>query len=341
MAMLPELDLTYFGSPSPEDIDRDAGLFGIRRFGAIAEMAQRTTVLDHSIRVMSISVRFAEMLLALGVKMDMPRIIFISPHHDDPEIKTGDYPTPVKTHATPEERARMDAEELEAAAAIEHLVAKPSFVRSFSEIMAEYRQQATVEDRLVNFVDKFDGLNEAIHEVVTGTNKVGFRQVIEEYRPIFTKLREKNRDWQEVVENFVGPNFFDFPDPDSLTPKSIEDVNFSTAGRFIESIAAGNPDSYKLWLIFGKAAFRLRFLEHFLPAWTNLIPKPVLDDITRVKHGEPRIILPRSYTDRPTFGESLALEETLNRIDDLGADIRNRRGEKSAYSRTIFEPPLA
>ncbi len=330
-------DLNYF---APREFLRASKLIGIPRFHAVEEMSQRTTVLDHSVRVLSFSIHFSDMLLELGVEVNQPHIIFMSDHHDDCEIVTGDIPTPVKAKATEEEKRKMDEEELEAATIIEELVGKPATVPSFREALEEYRKQETVTSRLIYYLDKWDGLHEAVHEVVTGTNKEGFRQVIRDYEPAFARLREKNKDWMEVIELFLGVGFFDFPNPDSLTPKTVQDADFSDVGAFIGSLSSGNPDSYQFWLSLNKAGFMVDFLHRTFPGWLSSVPKNVLEDIKRVKRGEERnslgLYLPSSYLRKPTFGESLAMDDSLDRIDAMASIIREQTGRERAPDELFF-----
>lgn len=348
IGVIPHPDWDHINWYSEQELVRAAYML-IPRYHAIEEMTHRTTVLHHALRVQATSIHFSQMLLNLGVEIHQPKIIFLSDHHDDCEMVTGDIPTPVKTNATPEEREQIDGKEREAALLVEDLVAKPKFIPSFQVVVDEFREQRTIEARVVKFADKWDGLQEAVHEVVTGTNKDGFKQVIREYEPKFRDLREQNRDWQDIVSQIIGEAFFEFPDPESLSPKTIPQLSFRTPEDFIESLCQGNPVGFRYWLIFNRIAFGLDFLKQVFPGWMGAFPSNVLEDIERVRQGRPRkrasgLILPSTYIDpnEVDFGEPLlqmTIDDTLTEIDELAEVINRKTGAKPVGNEFRFTSP--
>lgn len=239
-------DITHIDFFSVEEVERAQRLHAIKRFGSIEKMTHRSNVFEHALRTSKHSKVFSSILIELGVEVDLGKVLFFADHHDDPEIEMvqGDIPTPIKRSATPEERARMEQDERDGAQKVDRLVQKPFGFRAFPIEFKEYKSQKSLEARIVNYADKWDGLHEAVHEVVCGDNKGKFREVIREYKPVFEELNDKNKDWHERLKRLIGDDFFDVPDPDTLVPKLPEELGYKTAGDFMKSIAQGNPTSY-------------------------------------------------------------------------------------------------
>lgn len=283
---LPHPDYEHINWFGAEEQTRFEKLMGIPRFHLIPEMTQRTSVATHTIRVTIQTNFFSEALLETGVELDQPLLMFLADHHDDPELITGDYPTPVKRNATPEEKQRMEMEEDAAARALEWLINKPKWAQSFADIHSEYRKKGSFEARILNFLDKWDGLHEAVHEVVTGENKDGFRQVIRDYKPIFEELYEKNEDWIPKMEHFVESPVFHFPDPQTLTPKTPETLSYKSVDDLIDSLSIGNPESYRMWLRLNRYVFGGFFLEHTFPGWEGTFPPHVTREAEKAQQDQ-------------------------------------------------------
>jgi len=188
--------------------------------------------------------------------------------------------------------------------------------RAFPIEFEEYKSQKSLEARIVNYADKWDGLHEAVHEVVCGDNKERFKEVINDYKPAFEELNDKNKDWHERLKWLLGDNFFDIPNPDTLVPKFPEKLGYKTVGDFMKSIAEGNPISYFFWLRFNKSLFGLDFLLHTFPGWMDKFPLEILQDIERVRAKAPfkttqsGLFIPSTEVNvgNLTFGESLKLD---------------------------------
>lgn len=327
---LPPADLAHIDFHSPKEQERARRLLAIPRFGTIEKMTHRTNVLLHEMRVANSANLLAKAFLAFNKDqepIDLRKVVFFADHHDDPEMETGDIPTPSKINATEEERKTMEADERAATAKVDHLVSKPLWARSFPEEFEEYKSQKSLEARIVNYADKCDGLNEAVHEVVCGENKEKFRRVVEGYRQTFEDLNKKNENWLEIIKPFFGQDAFDFPNPQALVPKNPSDLNYKTVWDFMKSIGEGNPRSYFLWLRFNKSLFGLDFFEFTFPGWMDKFPQEVLDDIKRVKNKEPfkksksGLLIPATAIDplNKTFGESLENDLLGPTIKALGA----------------------
>lgn len=313
---LPLQDLAHIDWHSPEEVERAVRLNNILRFGTIEEMTHRTSVLVHEGRVAKGALVISRVLSAQGVAVDLKRVLFLADHHDDIEMETGDIPTPVKESATKEELKKMEEDERVAAEKIDHLVQKPLFFRSFPEEYEEYKSQKTIEARIVSYMDKWDGIHEAIHEVICGDNKETFREVIEKYKPLFVDLMDKNKDWQIKLKNIFGDDFFSVPDPEKLVSKMPIELDYTNVFNFMRSVAQDNPISYFFWLRFNKSLFRLDFLRFVFPGWIDKFPPIVLKDIERVRKKQPfkksdsGLWVPSNQKNvgNLTFGESLEFD---------------------------------
>lgn len=280
-------DIAHIDWGSPKQFTRAAILSSIPRYNAIENMTHRTSVGEHTMRVISHATNFASILEGRGHLVDISAIWFMADNHDNGEAYTGDIPTSVKRSATPEQREQMKVEERKGVEQFEAMIDMPlSTPRFYPEMYDEYEDKNTLEARIVNFADKWDGLHEAVHEVVCGENPERFKQVISEYEDDFQNLRDANRDWQEEVEPVLGSDFFSFPDPETLIPKSIDDTDFTNPTTLVTSLSTDNPASYKFWLRSNIFAFRVYFIENVFPGWKDKIPQKVREDIEAAKRGD-------------------------------------------------------
>ena len=339
---LPHPRMNHIDYFSAAEQVRTEELLAIPRYHKIEKMTHRTNDALHELRVTTLSVMASTMLLHLGVDHDQVEVIFKARHHDDAEIKTGDTPSPVKRNATPEERERMKEEEMKAIEELEWMIPKPKGFDNFAKPFGDYREQKGMVDRLINYWDKFDGLHEAIHEVICGDNPEAFKQVIREYEPTFQELTAANQDWMPLLEKFLGRGFFKFPDPDTLpTGRKPEDLDYTNARKFMLSVAEGAPDSYVHWLYMNQFNFRVDFLPRTFPGWRYDWPAHVEQDIKEVQEKSPYrttasgLLVPRN-PQNPTFAETLNESRMLEDIDVRGAFIRMRDGYNAAPDSSYF-----
>lgn len=256
-------NIDWFSKAELERCDR---LDAIPRYSAIEEMTHRGSVGDHVVRVTALTMFGTDMLLNLGYELDQPRAVLYADHHDDMEIPDmEDIPSPVKRKAKGKKKKELQKREREAVQEVEHLVAKPTWVGSYNELYEDYKRQNTIEARIVNYMDKWDGLHEAVHEVVCGDNKDDFKRVIEEYRPIFEELNKINEPWHEVAGLYLGADLFALPEPDKLISRKPEDLDWSSAQNLMKSVARSNPKSYMFWLMASQHTFNSFFYQELFP----------------------------------------------------------------------------
>ena len=262
---------------------RDEALDNIPRFGTIPEMTHRPTLGAHSVKVPFFAFYIGQALLESGVEIDQPKLVYMGQHHDDAEILIGDVPTPVKRSASPEEQKSMESKELEAIKKLESSTPKPTWFESIEKLFQEYKDQETLESRIVYYLDKWDGLHEAINEVVCGDNKDAFRGVISEYGPLFKELNRENTVWQRVVTSIIGHDIFKFPDPNRLVAKNFNDLDFTNVVTLALSLSKDNAFSYNWWLFMNQAIFKTWFFKYVLPGWQGLLPEGLKEDFDLAK----------------------------------------------------------
>ncbi len=339
---------------SPSQLERAKRLGDLPRWSAIKEMTHRPTLGAHSIKVMQLSFLFSQMCMELGLELDQPSIVFMADHHDDPELADmEDIPASVKRSATRAQRKGMELKEKKDAARVEHLVDKPIGVESFQKVFAEYRKQDTIEARMVKYADAWDGLHEAVNEVVCGENKEEFKRITEEYRPEIEELNKKNRDWQAIVKMFMGDDFFDFPNVGALPSTQFEELDFTSSASLAGSISKNDRGGYFFWLAVGEQSFKLSFFDFVLPGWKDSLPKNVVNDMNRAQHIQDWLLIkhllkdphpPRldRYRETPggviiplkedeyTFAQTLIVDGLTDYILDMGRERRETLGIKRA-----------
>lgn len=271
--------------------DWSRGLFDISRYTAFENMTHRTQVMAHAQRVAGYSRNMYLMLTKFGrINLDCGKLIFMAANHDNAEILQGDIPASVKRSASPEEKREMKEEERKALDEVRNLSFRQGQYTDYLEVYEEYEKRESIEARLVNFADKNDGLHEAVHEVVCGDYPENFKGVIAEYREEFRKLREQNRDWQDIVEQIFGP-IFDFP-CSGFSPKNPEELDYSSFTAFLKSLTNGNPSSYGLWLAVNKEVYDIHFLHNVFPGWISRFPSEILAEVERVEFSDTRASQP-------------------------------------------------
>ena len=143
-------------------------LGGIPRFHKM-EMIHRTSLLTHAYRVRQISLGIGRVCTEAGYEINQSTIARRSLHHDDPEVETTDIPSPEKRAMTPEQKAQLRSEEMDAA---RRLAIKFTTLprETYISDQEEGSRKETVEDQIVDVADKLDGLCETLHELRCGND---------------------------------------------------------------------------------------------------------------------------------------------------------------------------
>ena len=311
---------------SENNIERQDELFGVERFKGLP-MVQKFSLAHHVL----MAGFFAEELSVMGHDVDPGRALWKGEYHDEPERVTGDVPTPEKRAMSSEEREKFEAWELEIMQDFEPKLDKPTWADSATQLYVDHRRKETVEDRIVNFFDKWDASNEAVHEIVCGDGGDEFSEILGRYKEIIAELRGQNLDWLEPIEKLFGEEVFTVPDPGTLTKKTLEDMSYASAKSFIEEIAKGNPFSYTFWLAFNSYLSGLGFLLMTFPGWEEKMPPKVLRAIELVKGGKNEYISPsglvipgREEEAAMKFARSLSIRSISSLFDIFDRRIDNQ-----------------
>jgi 5'-deoxynucleotidase YfbR-like HD superfamily hydrolase len=151
---------------------RENDLREVTRFSDFPLMFYRTNLAEHSDRVENL-VRILLAEIKEGSKLsslDSELCLAIAQTHDDPEIITGDIPSPKKNQMSNQEQKRHIIKEFSAA---QKLVLRygPTFRNYDYEKLLEHSILGqSPEYVLVNFVDKLEALGEVLHEIHNGND---------------------------------------------------------------------------------------------------------------------------------------------------------------------------
>jgi 5'-deoxynucleotidase YfbR-like HD superfamily hydrolase len=259
-------------------------LLDVPRFQG-AEMTQRTSVLHHTLRVTGSTAIISEILLEAGTPIDQFKAMYMADMHDDPERSdpAGDIPTPVKRQWTDEERRKFKEREIEAIRNSGEELDIPSWVESAADLFTEYREGQTLEARVVNYLDKWDAVNEVTHELVAGDNQAEFAQILERYRAIMAELETPNSDWLPIVRDFLGTDVFTVPNLTDIHKKTVQDLSFESSDSLISSLCKDNPQGYFFWIALNRVVHNINFLDLTFPGWVEQIPPQIQQAIEAVK----------------------------------------------------------
>lgn len=177
---------------------RDAHLKSIERF-KLHPMIHQTTLYTHVHRVHRLSGLVKHNLdWAPDVKADPLRIENLALYHDDPEVLTGDIPSPVKRAMTPQEKETLDSEEVQAAELLSDEFVPEEFRNFYLHCFQEMKEKKSTEAQVVNIGDKWDGLGETLHEIRCGNTE--FLTVLPNYIKIFEELKQQPI-WEHLQKN--------------------------------------------------------------------------------------------------------------------------------------------
>ncbi len=157
-----ELELAQFPG-------RDEALRRVTRWQLYPVMYYRTDLLTHS-RRLSWHVRAAAPVLRelFGDAFDIERAIAVALVHDDHEVVLGDVQLANKLRMTPEQMAKLETAERRA---IDQTAARfPAQLGRYTyrDLLLEKLELYTLESQVVTYLDKWEGYNEALHEVYGG-----------------------------------------------------------------------------------------------------------------------------------------------------------------------------
>lgn len=218
----------------------DRSLHAIERFHEY-KMIHRTNLLIHAKRVKALALEIGGGCLQKGYPIDMSKIERMSIHHDDPEIETGDIPTPVKRAMSFEEKKQLKRKEMDAASRLAvELTTLPR--ETYLSDHKERVQKESIESQIVDIADKIDGLCETLHELRCGNES--FWDVLENYRRIFSEELAK----YPICENLDIP----VPNKEAVLKMGKIDIKMLDEGRDREFwgivFNPGLPAFFRAWM---------------------------------------------------------------------------------------------
>lgn len=270
------LPLTLFGTN--REARRIQDLEQVLRFDQAERVIHRNNLHTHMLRVSYLSYELALHLQTnYALRVNPARSQRLALYHDDPEVITGDIPTPIKYSMQPHERMQLRKAEEEAvrALATRYFGLNPLSKkrRQYLEDQRDMTKKESTEARIVNIADKMEGLCETIHEIRCGNDT--FYPILDNYRSFFTsfipkeplfKIVNASNTYRLTLESIPTIDEARFLKPITLSVYKTDPDTF-WSNTFDENL----PGFYKKWLII--TASKLSFAALF-PSWKRQIKKP-------------------------------------------------------------------
>ena len=148
---------------------REEGLRAIQRYSLYPTAFYRSSDFSHSKRVAWLLASLEPTITKVYRReFDMDQALTMALVHDDAELVIGDYQAGNKSKMTKEQLAVLDEEERRA---IVQMAARfPTQVHGhvYEDMLLDVLNYGSVEAQVVKFVDRFDALGEALHELYAG-----------------------------------------------------------------------------------------------------------------------------------------------------------------------------
>lgn len=197
---------------------REEGLRAIQRYSLYPIAFYRSSDFSHSKRVAWLLASLESTITKVyRGEFDMDRALTMALVHDDAELIIGDYQAGNKNKMTKEQLAVLDEEERRA---IVQMAARfPTQVRGhvYEDMLFDVQNYGSVEAQVVKFVDRFDALGEALHELYAGnvvfnttiTNEFGI--ITLPFASYYEKLPQMLRQHQGLTPLTNTHSIFELP----------------------------------------------------------------------------------------------------------------------------------
>ena len=244
-------------------------LESVLRFDQAEKVIHRNNLHTHMLRVGYFSAALATHLRTnYDVHVDPEKTQRLAHYHDDPEIITGDIPTPIKYSMKPHERLALRKAEEEAIKelATRYFSVNPWKKRQYLSDQRDMTDKTSTEARIVNIADKIEGLCETLHEIRCGNET--FDKILNNYRAFFASFIEKEQLFELVnADNTYKVTMDSIPTVTSA--RALESISLETFRSdpelFWKDVFADNlPGFYKQWLIVSATKLETRAL---FPGW--------------------------------------------------------------------------
>lgn len=229
---------------------REEGLRSIGRYSLYRVVFYRSSDYSHSKRVAYLLASLEPVITqAFGNSFDMDRALTMALVHDDAELIIGDYQAGNKGKMSPEQLAALDMEEK---VAIRELASRfPLAVHghTYGDMLQDVLDYGSVEAQVVKFVDRFDALGEALHELFAG-NIVFNTNVVNEFGTIPTPFEFYYQKLPNMLRDHPGLQPLADSHPIFMLPEQRDWASGVRAGKphTLESLKTqtGHPQ-YDAW----------------------------------------------------------------------------------------------
>jgi 5'-deoxynucleotidase YfbR-like HD superfamily hydrolase len=190
--------------------NRTDDLRSVKRWARYPKMYYRTDLYVHGKRIAA-SLIFAEPVVReVMPAFNMERAILLALVHDDAELITGDFQSSNRVLMSEEALAELDTAEERAIEVLAQQYPKEVRGTSYQELLTDILNHETAEAQVVKYLDKFEGLAEAMHEIYAGNVTYGmyFKDLAEKL-PRAASLAERkqlffdttiDQDWEAVAK---------------------------------------------------------------------------------------------------------------------------------------------
>ncbi|MDQ7814327.1 MAG: HD domain-containing protein [Patescibacteria group bacterium] len=204
---------------------REEALQRVTRFHIFNPMFYRSNDAVHALRVYTITRFLLRSAKDQSIELDATFAEALALVHDDHEIITGDPQAGDKANMTPQQLAELKRDELAAIDELAERFPKTLGGYSYRALLLDVYERKSLECRLMQFADKFDGMCEALHELASGnlafahTVTTGYGEV--PIAPVF--YARYFRSYADLYPEFSflteGPNNVRLVDADALESK--------------------------------------------------------------------------------------------------------------------------
>lgn len=183
---------------------REEGLRGIMRYSLYSTVYYRSSDFTHSKRVAWLVESLEPIITEKLPNFDMVRAVATALAHDDAELLIGDIQAGNKGKMSKEELQAIDDAERKAIDALADKFPKTLGGYNYKDMLEDVLDFTTPEAQVVKYIDRFDALGEALHELYAG-NVVMNTPVVNEYGTIptpfeyyYTKLPQMMEQYQAL-----------------------------------------------------------------------------------------------------------------------------------------------
>lgn len=152
-------------------IGRKERLAAIPRYHVYSPMFYRSSVYDHAVRVHYLLKEALPIVQTAFEDFDTRRSLALALVHDDWEIVMGDFQAGNKALLSPDQIQDLHAQEI---AAIDNIAKQfPEHLGTYryASLLIEAFETETIESQVVKYLDRFDALGEAMHELFAGNHR--------------------------------------------------------------------------------------------------------------------------------------------------------------------------